>query len=88
MDAMAEPQSLENVGLEWGFDGRNMHAHQGILRRAEWIRRYVVHAVHRGRLMPPPPPCFFGGAKVCVVCNVLKYTSDLSALSGSQHVAI
>ncbi|CAN0105085.1 unnamed protein product, partial [Ectocarpus sp. 4 AP-2014] len=39
VDAMAEPQSLENVGLEWGFDGRNMHAHQGILRRAEWIRR-------------------------------------------------
>ncbi|CAN0062130.1 unnamed protein product, partial [Ectocarpus sp. 12 AP-2014] len=39
VDAMAEPQSLEDVGLEWGFDGRNMHAHQGILRRAEWIRR-------------------------------------------------
>lgn len=39
VDAMAEPQSLESVGEEWGFDGAGMHAHEGILRRAEWIRR-------------------------------------------------
>ncbi|CAN0179485.1 unnamed protein product, partial [Hapterophycus canaliculatus] len=39
VDAMAEPRSLESVGEEWGFDGRGMHAHEGILRRAEWIRR-------------------------------------------------
>jgi len=42
VDAMAEPQSLESVGRDWGFDGRGMHAHEGILRRAEWIRRYIV----------------------------------------------
>eukprot|EP00752_Nemacystus_decipiens_P012915 g11430.t1 len=39
VDAMAEPRSLESVGEEWGFDGSGMHAHEGILRRAEWIRR-------------------------------------------------
>ncbi|CAM9364963.1 unnamed protein product [Scytosiphon promiscuus] len=39
VDAMAEPRSLESVGKEWGFDGSSMHAHEGILRRAEWIRR-------------------------------------------------
>eukprot|EP00903_Cladosiphon_okamuranus_P006237 g6122.t1 len=39
VDAMAEPRSLESVGKEWGFDGTGMHAHEGILRRAEWIRR-------------------------------------------------
>lgn len=44
VDAMAEPRSLEEVGEEWGFDGRGMHAHEGILRRAEWIRRCVAGA--------------------------------------------
>ncbi|CAM9614001.1 unnamed protein product, partial [Sphacelaria rigidula] len=36
---MAEPRSLEAVGREWGFDGTGMEAHDGILRRTEWIRR-------------------------------------------------
>lgn len=40
VDAMAEPRSLEAVGREWGFDGTGMEAHDGILRRTEWIRRY------------------------------------------------
>lgn len=39
VDSMAEPRSLEEAGHRWGFNGTNMFAHAGILRRSEWIRR-------------------------------------------------
>ncbi|CAM9453435.1 unnamed protein product [Discosporangium mesarthrocarpum] len=37
-DLQAEPGSMEAVGIKWGFDGRGMYAHQGVLDRASWIR--------------------------------------------------
>ena len=37
-DVQADPQSLEEVGREWGFDGRGRYAHSGMLRSALWIR--------------------------------------------------
>eukprot|EP00602_Paraphysomonas_sp_CaronLab_P003137 CAMPEP_0185038922 /NCGR_PEP_ID=MMETSP1103-20130426/35176_1 /TAXON_ID=36769 /ORGANISM="Paraphysomonas bandaiensis, Strain Caron Lab Isolate" /LENGTH=848 /DNA_ID=CAMNT_0027577587 /DNA_START=193 /DNA_END=2739 /DNA_ORIENTATION=- len=37
-DAVANPESMEEAGLTWGFDGAGRLCHSGMLRSAMWIR--------------------------------------------------
>eukprot|EP00968_Pinguiococcus_pyrenoidosus_P007228 scaffold480_cov257-Pinguiococcus_pyrenoidosus.AAC.16 len=39
IDIAAEPCSLEDLGVECGFDGRQAYAHTGIVSVADWIRK-------------------------------------------------
>lgn len=48
-DVLADCQSLEEAGLEWGFDGSNVQAHQGMLEAALHVRRFL----HRWNLLRP-----------------------------------
>jgi sn1-specific diacylglycerol lipase len=36
-DAMSEPEPLDVVGMQYGFNGVGRHAHSGFLKSAQWI---------------------------------------------------
>ncbi|CBJ32677.1 BiP [Ectocarpus siliculosus] len=45
-DLQAEPACMEESGKRWGFDGRGMYAHEGVLARAEWVRKDLEDQGH------------------------------------------
>ncbi|CAM9966368.1 unnamed protein product [Ascophyllum nodosum] len=50
-DLHAEPASIEEYGRKWGFDGRGVFTHQGVLERAEWMRQDLETQGHLRALL-------------------------------------
>ena len=37
MDVLCDPESLENLGCRFGFDGQGEYCHSGVVSRVEWL---------------------------------------------------
>eukprot|EP00903_Cladosiphon_okamuranus_P015368 g14194.t1 len=52
-DLQADPECMDESGKRWGFEGNGMYAHQGVLRRAEWVRQDLEIQGHLRALLGP-----------------------------------